>query len=94
MNCLRLYHEATEEPYSFLFIDATARTPKDMFWLRFETEAQSMTKQKSLSDAVPGQSVILNASPVAVGPDCSADSCGFPLRCRGGRVRRCKSLLP
>jgi hypothetical protein len=33
---LRLYHEATAEPYSFLYIDATARTPRDMFWLRFE----------------------------------------------------------
>jgi hypothetical protein len=33
---MRLYHEATEEPYSFLYIDPCARTTKDMFWLRFE----------------------------------------------------------
>jgi hypothetical protein len=33
---MRLYQEATAEPYSFLYIDPTARTAKDMFWLRFE----------------------------------------------------------
>jgi hypothetical protein len=33
---LRLYHEATDEPYSFLFIDTVAKRPADMFWLRFE----------------------------------------------------------
>ncbi len=33
---LHLYHQATAEPYSFLYIDTCARTAKDMFWLRFE----------------------------------------------------------
>ena len=33
---LRLYHEATAEPYSFLYIDGTAKTTDKMFWLRFE----------------------------------------------------------
>jgi hypothetical protein len=27
---------ATEEPYSFLYIDSTAKTVNDMFFLRFE----------------------------------------------------------
>jgi hypothetical protein len=31
---LELYHRATQEPYSFLYIKATAT--KDIFWLRFE----------------------------------------------------------
>jgi hypothetical protein len=33
---LRLYHEATAEPSSFLYIDGTAKTVDKMFWLRFE----------------------------------------------------------
>jgi hypothetical protein len=32
----RLYQYATSEPYSFLFINAMAKTADEMFWLRFE----------------------------------------------------------
>ena len=31
-----MVHRATEEPYSFLFINLAAKKPEDMFWLRFE----------------------------------------------------------
>ena len=31
-----LYHYATSEPYSFLFINAMAKTADEMFFLRFE----------------------------------------------------------
>ena len=33
---LRFYREATEEPYSFLYIRLEAKKPEDMFWERFE----------------------------------------------------------
>jgi hypothetical protein len=32
-----LYHHATAEPYSFLFVRLDAKTRRDAFWLRFET---------------------------------------------------------
>ncbi len=32
-----LYHHATAEPYSFLFVRLDAKTRKDAFWLRFES---------------------------------------------------------
>ena len=31
-----LYHYATAEPYSFLYIDATAKTVEETIWLRFD----------------------------------------------------------
>ena len=31
------YQEATEEPYSFLYIRLEAKKPEDMFWERFES---------------------------------------------------------
>jgi len=31
-----LIHRATEEPYSFLYLNLAAKKPEDMFWLRFE----------------------------------------------------------
>ena len=31
-----ILHRATEEPYSFLYINLAAKKPEDMFWLRFE----------------------------------------------------------
>ena len=31
-----LYHYPTSEPYSFLFINAMAKTVDETFWLRFE----------------------------------------------------------
>jgi hypothetical protein len=46
---LRLYHEATDEQYSFLYIDATARSPRDMFWLRFERKLRVLMKANSRS---------------------------------------------
>jgi hypothetical protein len=33
---IELLREATAEPYSFMYVNLTARTPEDMFWLRFE----------------------------------------------------------
>ena len=33
---LQLYHEATEEPYNFLYINAAAKDISDVYWLRFE----------------------------------------------------------
>jgi GTPase SAR1 family protein len=33
---IRLLRHATEEPYSFLYVDLAAKTPERMFWLRFE----------------------------------------------------------
>jgi GTPase SAR1 family protein len=33
---IELLREATAEPYSFMYVNLTARTPQDMFWLRFE----------------------------------------------------------
>ena len=30
------YREATEEPYSFLYVRLEAKKPEDMFWERFE----------------------------------------------------------
>ena len=33
---LQLYKEATDAPYSFLFVDLQAKTLSDMFWMRLE----------------------------------------------------------
>lgn len=33
---LRMYEQATAEPYSFLYVNLTAKRREDMFWLRFE----------------------------------------------------------
>jgi GTPase SAR1 family protein len=34
---VRMLRQATEEPYSFLYVDLAARRPDQMFWLRFES---------------------------------------------------------
>ena len=31
-----MLRRATEEPYSFMYVDLTAKTPERMFWLRFD----------------------------------------------------------
>ena len=33
---LELYHMATNEPYSFLYVKLTAKTKDDMFYIRFD----------------------------------------------------------
>ena len=33
---IQLIRRATEEPYSFLYVDLAAKRPDQMFWLRFE----------------------------------------------------------
>ena len=33
---LELYHMATDEPYSFLYVKLTAKTKNDMFYIRFD----------------------------------------------------------
>jgi ABC-type dipeptide/oligopeptide/nickel transport system ATPase component len=33
---ISMLRRATEEPYSFLYVDLTAKTPERMFWLRFD----------------------------------------------------------
>ena len=33
---MRFYREATEEPYSFLYVRLEAKKPEDIFWVRFE----------------------------------------------------------
>ena len=33
---MRYYREATEEPYSFLYVRLEAKKPEDIFWERFE----------------------------------------------------------
>ena len=33
---MRFYREATEEPYSFLYVRLEAKKPEDIFWMRFE----------------------------------------------------------
>ena len=31
-----MYYEATKEPFSFLYLKLTAKTPEEFAWLRFE----------------------------------------------------------
>ena len=33
---IALLRHATEQPYSFLYVDLAAKKPDEMFWLRFE----------------------------------------------------------
>jgi hypothetical protein len=33
---IALIRHATEEPYSFLYVNLAAKRPEEMFWLRFE----------------------------------------------------------
>ena len=33
---MQFYREATEEPYSFLYVRLEAKKPEDIFWIRFE----------------------------------------------------------
>ena len=33
---IALIRHATEQPYSFLYVDLAAKKPDEMFWLRFE----------------------------------------------------------
>ena len=33
---MQFYREATEEPYSFLYVRLKAKKPEDIFWIRFE----------------------------------------------------------
>ena len=33
---MHFYREATEEPYSFLYVRLEAKKPEDIFWIRFE----------------------------------------------------------
>ena len=33
---MRFYREATEEPYSFLYVRLEAKNPEDILWIRFE----------------------------------------------------------
>jgi hypothetical protein len=33
---LALYNEATEEPFSFLYVKLTSKTKEDMFYKRFD----------------------------------------------------------
>ena len=33
---LEMYNVATEEPYSFMYIDLVAKKKEDMFWVRFD----------------------------------------------------------
>ena len=34
---LEMYHMATSEPFSFWYINLSARALEDVFWLRFES---------------------------------------------------------
>ena len=44
---LQMYEQATAEPYSFFYVNLTAKRREDMFWLRFE---QRMIPRKIKND--------------------------------------------
>ena len=46
---LEMYEVATAEPYSFWYINLTAKTKENMFWLRFEKKMRPIKRESSVN---------------------------------------------
>jgi hypothetical protein len=68
---IALIRKATEEPYSFLYVDLAAKRPDQMFWLRFERRLVPKVMadhhrgalrddEESESDEASGQVILLH----------------------------------